>query len=202
MLISKHIKYLYCYVFITQFYFIIHLFEFLRFLEKCWDGGGRFVKLWEDVCPTNAAPEWSVCPASDDDLTSWSMSETVTGGLWYSDETVSAKSMGDDRVNSRSSYSLLIRWGEMASPAEVEAEPPEPSELMKEPLSWQGRCGSAECVGVGGRSGQCSRLLDLINFFSFRVIQFPRLWKGRYTRRNQSITNHAEVNYTSHKCSC
>lgn len=44
--------------------------------------------------------------------------------------------MGDDLVNSIRSYSLLLRWGEiMASPAEVEAEPPEPSELMKELLS-------------------------------------------------------------------
>ncbi len=57
------------------------------------------------------------------------------GGLWYFDETGSAKSMGDDLVNSRRSYSLLFRWGEKASPAEVEAEPPEPSELMKELLS-------------------------------------------------------------------
>lgn len=109
----------------------------------------------------------------------------------------SAKSMGDDLVNSRRSYSLLLRRGEMASPAEVEAEPPEPSELMKELLSWQERCGSAtpECVGVGGRSGPCSRLLDLINFFSFRVIQFPRLWKDRYTRgkRNCNRMGHKHV---------
>ncbi len=57
------------------------------------------------------------------------------GELWYFDETGSAKSMGGDLVNSRRSYSLLFRWGEKTSPAEVEAEPPEPSELMKELLS-------------------------------------------------------------------
>lgn len=28
------------------------------------------------------------------------------------------------------SYSLLLCWGEMASPVEVETEPPEPSELL------------------------------------------------------------------------
>lgn len=60
------------------------------------------------------------------------MAEAVKGGLWYSDEVNSAKSVGDHLVNSRGSYSLR-RWGEMASPAELEA--PEPSELMKEPLS-------------------------------------------------------------------
>lgn len=63
------------------------------------------------------------------------MAEAVKEGLRYFDKTGSAKSMGDDLVNSRRSYSLLLRWGEMTSPAEVQAEPPEPSELMKELLS-------------------------------------------------------------------
>jgi len=104
---------------------------------------------------------------------------------------VLAEPMGNNVVNSRKVvHSLLLRRGETASPAKVEAEPPEPSELTKERLSAQERRGSAPapCVGVGGRSGggPCSRLLDLINFFSFRVIQFPRLWTGRFTRRNQS----------------
>lgn len=91
------------------------------------------------------SPEQSLCPASDSGgglggrqglaLTSWSMVEVVMRGLWYFDEIGSAKSMGDDLVHLKSSYSLLLRWGEMASPAEVEAEPPEPSELTKELLS-------------------------------------------------------------------
>ncbi len=66
------------------------------------------------------------------------MAKAVKGELWYFDETCSAKSMGDDLVNSRRSYSLLRRWGETASPAAVEAcwgKPAEPSELMKELLS-------------------------------------------------------------------
>lgn len=124
-----------------HFYFTIHL------LKKCGGGGRSLVKFWENVCPTNAAScghesrlcplavgwtlrehtERCMCPASDDDLTSWSTTEAAaTGALWCFD---SAKSMGDDLVNSRRSYSLLLRWGEMASPAGVEAE------LMKELLS-------------------------------------------------------------------
>lgn len=128
------------------------------------------------------------------DLTSWSMAEAVRGGgLWYFDDTASTKSMGD--VRSIRSYSLLWRWGEMTSPAEVQAEPPEPSELMKEPLSWETRCVSIppKSVGVGGQSGPCSRLLDLINFFSFRVIQFPRLRKGRFKHKE-------EINISTIRC--
>ncbi|TNN71193.1 hypothetical protein EYF80_018541 [Liparis tanakae] len=98
--------------------------------------------------------------------------EVESGRRGFVTLTVLAEPTGDN-VNSRKVvYSLLLRWGETASPAKVEAEPPEPSELTKERLSPQERRGSAAapCVGVGGRSGggPCSRLLDLINFFSFR----------------------------------
>lgn len=65
-------------------------------------------------------------------VTSWSMAEVVMKGHSYFDETASVKFMEDD---SRSPYSLLLRWGEMASTTELEAEPPDPSELRKELLS-------------------------------------------------------------------
>lgn len=76
-------------------------------------------------------------------------------------------------VSFRPSYSLLLRCREAMSAAEVEADPPDPSELMKEPLSFErGRVSAAATCVV---SGSFSRLLDLISFFSFRVIQLPRL---------------------------
>lgn len=72
----------------------------------------------------------------------------------------------------------------MVSPAEVDEEPPEPSELMQEPLSGQKLCDWAmsDGGGVAACSGSWSRLLDFISFFNFSVIQFPRLREGKEKR--------------------
>lgn len=83
----------------------------------------------------------------------------------------------------------------MASPAEVDEEPPEPSELRQEPLSGQKRCVWATSDGDGGAapSGSGSRLLDFISFFSFRVIQLPRLQDGE-GKKQQVKDIQADIN--------
>lgn len=87
-------------------------------------------------------------------------------------------------------YSQSGRWGEMASPAEVDAEPPEPSELMQELLSGHKGCVWAMSDGedVAACSGSCSRLLDFISFFNLRVIQFPRLREGTDGKEERNKT--------------
>lgn len=143
---------------LEQAHFKNHEFKLLRLLEVR-GGGDSLIKFCEDVCPLKDATHTdeaavvstssaSLCPLSvgwtshehdrslhpaSEDLTPLSIAAGLRGRLWCSDEVGSAERLGDDLVDSLGLYSLLLRRGEMASPAE--AEPPEPSELMKEPLS-------------------------------------------------------------------